>query len=202
MERRIRRDKTPEGAKIHPGIEIPSEYNLGPAMKRLSERKQAFVVAMIEFGGNNYTRAARAAGYLDTPGSHSIVVTAHKLAHDEYIQAAIKEEGQKRLNASTIMAVKTLLDIADDVTAEKKDRLKAAEMILNRTGLHATSEHKVAVTHKDETSDEMIKQIRQLSKNLGIDPKKLLGGVVVDAEFEEVPVASSDDDPDDIFRTD
>lgn len=154
-------------------------------MSRLTDMQKAFVIAMIEYGGLDYTKAARAAGYKDS-GTGAIRVHAHYLAHDERIQEAIKEEGQRRLNAGALMAVRTLLTIVDDPTAERKDRLKAAEMIMNRTGLHATSEHKVAVVHKDESGAEMVKRIEQLSKNLGLDSKKLLGGMVVEAEFEEV----------------
>lgn len=177
--------KTPPTAVISQLLEIPSDFSCGPAMKKLNERQKAFVTAMLDFGGRNNTRAARAAGY---DGADEVVrVTAHRLAHDPKIQEAIKEEGEKRLNAGTIMAVNILLEICDDATTEKKDRLKAAEMILNRVGLHAKSEHKVAVTHKDETSKEMIAEIKLLSERLGIDPQKLLGNqAIVEAEFVEV----------------
>lgn len=150
-------------------------------MSRLSDRRQAFVIGMLEC--RNQTQAAIYAGF---PNDEYIHQTAYRLAHDETIQDAVKEVAQRRLNSSSMVAVRILLEIADDVTAEKKDRLKAAEMILNRTGLHATSEHKVAVTHVDKTTDEMIKRIEQLSKGLGLDPKKLLGNLVVEADFVEL----------------
>lgn len=173
-------------------ITVPVDYDCGPAMKKLNERQQAFVVAMLEFGGRNHTKAARAAGY---DGSDEVVrVTAHRLAHDTKIQEAIIEEGQKRMIAGGFLAINTLLDICDDITTEKKDRIKAATEILNRIGLHAKTEHKLAVTHKDETSAEMIKEIQLLSERLGIDPQKLLGNsATVDVEFVEVDENSLDD---------
>ena len=102
------------------------------------------------------------------------------------MQDAIREEGLKRLTAGAIMAVGTCLRIASDPTAEHKDQLKAAAMIMNRVGLHETTEHKVAVTHKDQTSDEMIKRIQHLAAQFGMDAKKLIGSAAIDAEYVEV----------------
>jgi len=173
---------------IHGALLIPKEYKLGPAMSKLTERQRAFVVALLDFGGINPNKAARMAGYSVADGGAGLAVTAHRLAHDEKIQDAIQEEAGRRLRTGSIMAVKTLLEIADNPAAEHRDRLKAVEMILNRTGLHAISEKNVTVTHVDQTSDEMIKRIALLARNQGLDPVKLLGnaGVVVDADFKEV----------------
>lgn len=168
-------------------ITISEDYQLGPAMQRLNERQRRFVHAMIENGGLNNRRAALDAGFADSPTNpNQLNVTAHRLSHDENIQAAIKEEGIRLLNAGTFLAVKVCLEIAADPTTMKKDKLKAAEMIMNRTGLHATSEHKVAVTHVDRTTDETVKRIEQLAKSMGLDPKLLLGQAAIDAEFVEV----------------
>ena len=169
-------------SKVHPAVDIPLDYRCGPAMRKLNERQQAFVIAMLDFGGINNTEAARAAGYGDGP---NVKATACRLAHDENILAAIDEEANKRLNSSKIMCTNMLLEIAAN-TPEVKDRLKAIEMVMNRTGMHATSEHKVAVTHKDETTDEQVKRLTSMAKVLGIDPQKLLGTLTIDAEFVEV----------------
>lgn len=175
-------------------IIIPDDYQFGPAMQALTEKQQGFVIAMMETGGLNYTRAALAAGYTDNPRHPGQVrAQAHRLAHDEKIQAAIKEESLRRLGAASFIAIKTVLEIADDRTAETKDRLKAAEMIMNRTGLHATSEHKVAVEHTTKSDKETIARIEHLAKGLGLDPKVLLGRAVVDAVFEEVAPVDEDD---------
>ena len=166
------------------------EIELGPAMRRLNEKQQNFVYAMIEFGGLNNSKAAQAAGY--EGGPDSLKVTGYRLAHDSKIQEAMREMGPRMLNAGLFIAARFVLETIDNPQIDTKDRLKAAEMVMNRTGMHATSEHKVAVTHKDETSDEMIKRIEALSKNLGIDSKKLLGNII-EAEFEEVPVHDEND---------
>lgn len=160
-------------------------------MGKLNDRQRAFVTAMLDFGGLNNTSAARAAGY-DTGNYNSLKRVAHQLAHDPRIQDAIREEGHTRLNASTIMAVNTLLKIADDPTTETRNKLKAIEMILNRTGLHEKTEHKVDITKTDMTGDAMVARISLLAKNLGIDASKLLGGPTVEAQFEEVVEVDED----------
>lgn len=165
-------------------ITIPDNARFGPAMAALNDRQKKFVLAMLEFGSLNHTRCALAAGY--TGDDKTMRVTAHRLAHDDKVQAAIKEEARRRLNAGSLMAVSRLLQIADDEKTDKKDKLKAIEMILNRTGLPAQTEHKVEVTHVD-TDMDAIERVKHLSKRLGLDATKLLGSVgVIDGEFTEV----------------
>lgn len=172
---------------IHPALLITPDAKLGPAMKNLNDRQRAFVIAMIEMGGINYTRAAEAAGY-GNGNVESACTQGNRLAHDETVIAAIHEEAQRRLRSGAIMAVQTLLEIANDRTAEHRDRLKATEMILNRSGLHAVTEHNVKVEHRDATDEGMIERIKLLAQKQGLDPIKLLGsaGIVVEAEFKEV----------------
>lgn len=167
-------------------VEVPDFGELGPAMQALkTDRQRAFVTAMLEIGGGSgqYTRAALMAGYIDGPAIH---VTAHRLAHDPLVQEALREEAHRRLGASVISATSTLISIAEsDVLVSTKDRLKAIDMILNRTGLPAQTEVKHTVIKR--TSDEdIVDRIKMLAGKLGLDAQKLLGRPIVDAEFEEV----------------
>lgn len=177
----------PDMSDIHPALCITPDAKLGPAMRNLNQRQQAFVVAMIEMGGINYTRAALAAGY-GNGNLESAAVQGNRLAHDEMVLAAIHEEAHRRLRSGAIMAVQTLLEIAGNPQAENKDRLKAVEMMLNRSGLHAVTEHNVKVEHRDITDEGMIKRIKLLAEKQGLDPVQLLGshGVTLDAEFKIV----------------
>ena len=175
--------------------EAVAEFELGPAMSQLSEKTQKFVMSMVESGGIHYAASAIAAGFCADSDRGSARSLGWTMAHDEKVQNAIREVGLKMLNAGSVMAVKNLLDIAAN-GPETKDRLKAIEMILNRTGLHATTEHKVNVTHASKTTDQTIKEISQIAKTLGIDPVKLLGSAVVEGTFEEVATDSMDDDND------
>lgn len=173
-------------------IPIPDEGRLGPAMNALkTDRQRAFVIAMLEFGDGNFTRAALAAGY--TGGEQSVRNRASLLAHDAGVQAAMDEEAFRRLKAGKIMAVSTLLTLAKSA-AKDSDKLKAVEMLLNRTGLPNQSEHKVVVSDVSRTDDEMIARITQLAGTLGLDPQKLLGGPApvpevqaIEGEFVEIP---------------
>jgi hypothetical protein len=65
-------------------------------------------------------------------------------------------------------------------------RLKAATELLNRSGLHAHTEHTVKVERQlDER--QQIERIRDLALRLGMDPRAVLGTVgVTDAEFEVI----------------
>jgi phage terminase small subunit len=171
-------------------VDLLRDIELGPAMRGLTEKQREFVYAMIETGGMNYSGAARAAGY---QGDAEVMkVSGYRLAHDSRIQEAMREMGPRMLNAGLFIAARFVLETIDNPQIETKDRLKAAEMVMNRTGMHATSEHKVAVTHKNETTEQVMKEIAAMSKTLGVDPAKLLGGNIVEAEFEEIP------NPDDI----
>lgn len=182
-------------------VTIPDEAQLGPAMRALpTDNMRRFVIALLEIGQLNYTKAAALAGYSqESPGA--LQVTASRLAHDTRILAAIHEESDRRLHAGAAMAVSQLLLIAD-AAPKQSDRLKAIEMILNRTGLHAMSEHKVTVNDVSNTDDAMIARIKEIAAKLGLDQSKLLGGAekvekavaeVVDVEYTEHSVEGLED---------
>lgn len=170
------------------------DAKLGPAMRNLNHRQQCFVVALIEHGGINFPEAAARAGY-PSENREALRATASRLAHDEDILKAIHEEAHRRMRSGAILTVSTLLNIINDPMSKNCDKLKACDMVLNRTGLHPTSEHTVKIEHLDTTEASMIKKIKLLAEKQGLDPKKLLGSVgVVDAEFVEIsrPVLEAD----------
>ena len=181
------------GVSGTPTIADPDESTLGPAMLALTDAQRRFVMAMVFIGGTQ-KRCYLAAGYADTAHNpNAAQVSAYQLTQHPKIQAAMLEVGINMLGAARIPAAKFLIDTINNDAVEMKDRLKATEMVMNRTGMHAATEHKVAVTHIDKTSDEMVKQITMMAKNLGVDPQKLLGGAVVDAEYVEVDNNSIED---------
>jgi phage terminase small subunit len=161
----------------------PHVGKLGPCMEKLNPRQRAFVDAMLDTGGADYTRCAKLAGYVG--GEGGIRVTAHRLAHDERIQAAIQEQARKRMIGAGIMATGVLIDIAGNPA--HKDQLKAATSLLDRAGLHAITESKHTV-HNTSDRAEQIREIAELAREMGADPVKLLGahGVTIDADFTEI----------------
>ncbi len=165
---------------------------LGPHMLELTPQQRAFVLAMLDTGGQDNSKAASLAGYGgDNPGSDR--VQAHRLAHSPKVLAAIKEEANKRLHSGAILGASVLIEIARDVC--HKDRYKAASELLSRGGLIMATEHKITVERKDDQA--MIAKITALATQLGLDPKQLLGQAAptIDAEFEDVtPTAAGLED--------
>lgn len=163
----------------------------GPAMAALTEKRRGFVMAMIEFPGISNAEAARRAGYSDK--SEGAKVVGFYLAHSPAIQEAIREEAGKRLNAASLTAAGVLLALLTDDGVEPKDRIKAAGMLLDRSGFGAAQTINVNKTVTDRTSTGMLDRIRALAAANGLDPVKLLGGnvaaPVVEGEFSEVPDA-------------
>lgn len=164
-------------------IETPEEH-WGPCMQALNPRQRAFVQACLTIGTTNNAKCAAMAGY--TGSANALAVAGHRLAHHSGVIAAIQEEAERRLRSSAIMAVSVMVDIARNEVNSPKDRLKAAEMIANRVGLHAKSEHKVITEDASTTDAAMTARIQTLCSQLGIDPKTLLGRM---AQPKEVPVA-------------
>ncbi len=166
---------------------MDDDYEFGPAMAALTEKQRGFVMAMVEVPGCSHAEAARRAGYSDVKDGAK--VRGHYLAHSPAIQVAIREEAGKRLNASSLAAAGVLLALMTDGDISPKDRIKAAGMLLDRSGFGAASTLNVNKTVTDRTGAGMLERIRQLAAANGIDPVKLLGGnvvPVVDAEFSEV----------------
>ena len=161
--------------------------DFGPAMAALNEKQRAFVMAMIEFPGITQAEAARRAGYSDVKDGAK--VRGHYCAHNPAVQAAIREEAGKRLNSTSLMAANALLAMLTDEGVEPKDKIKAAGMLLDRSGFGAAQTINVNKTTTDRTGKAIMDRIAALSQKLGVDATKLLSPApveVVDAEFSEV----------------
>lgn len=167
------------------------DHDYGPAMSALNELQRRFVDAMLITGGQagRYSEAARMAGYTGNPDS--LKVTAHRLAHSPKVQAAIREEAERRVHSGAILGASVLIEIAQD--SQHKDRFKAATRLLDMAGLIVTTQHKVTVEHTGDDA-EKIRSVIAMAKAMGMDPRKLLGNAgvtaeeiaAVDAEFEVV----------------
>lgn len=172
------------------------EREFGPAMRKLTEREQRYVVAWYLNGGNQ-RRAYIAAGYAAT-NQNTIDANASLIAHRPKIQAAIKEYAHTRLGSMVPLALSAMEEILRD--PGHKDRAKVIQMVTDRTGLHATTEHKVTVEHTDDRV-EKLKRLAELAKAQGVDPRKLLGGMsdVVDADFKVVDDVDGTDGLEDLL---
>ena len=155
----------------------------GPLMQALNPLQRAFVEVYLDHPDLPAGQLAERAGYTKptTPGSNQLATRGHLLLHNERVIAAINEQASRRLRGAGGMAVKVLLDIA---RSPGKDQLKAAIALLDRTGFHALSEHKVTVDDKRPQNErEMRARITDLISELGgVEGLAKLGNVV-DAEF-------------------
>ncbi len=181
-------------------MQLQDGGEFGPAMRRLLPRQRAFVQAYMALGASGRGMGHRAAAIAGYDGDEeSLRVRGSVLLSDQRVQDALLEEGRKALNSHGPIAADVVHEIMVDPTVAKKDRLRAAEMVLNRSGLHGTTEHKVQVEHQVDEG-LMLRKVEMLCAQLGLDPRKLLGPVlaakaqqiehdrqaVVDAEFVEV----------------
>ena len=166
---------------------IPDDADLGPAMKALTKRARAFVLALVEIGGSPQSRAAAMAGYSGSKAA--LEVTGSRLAADARVQEALLEEAKARMKSSSLLAtceVIKVLERPDGVSA--RDKLAAARLVLEFAG--AEPAQQIEVKHEIKLSDkEKVSQVIELAGRIGLDPTKLLGraGVVLDAEFTPVP---------------
>lgn len=163
---------------------MTDDADYGPAMAALNERQRSFVMALIEFPGITQAEAARRAGYSDH--LEAAKVRGHYLAHSPAVQAAMREEAGKRLNSSSLMAANVLLSLLTNERVDPKDRIKAAGMLLDRSGFGAAQTINVNKHVTDNSGKAIMERIQQLAQKHGLDAKRLLGKPVVDAEFSEV----------------
>jgi hypothetical protein len=152
-------------------VRVPPEGKLGPAMQKLPPTHRAFVCALMELGPDpNFKRAALVAGY-----DHAdLSFKAGRLAHDADIQAAILEETIRRIGSHLPMAAATMIDLIQNPDTGAELKFKIASRLLALGGINPVVEQKITVTHQ-LTEKEKVDRITLLAKDLGLDPKTLLG---------------------------
>jgi phage terminase small subunit len=156
-------------------------------MNALPEMRRQFVMALMNQGTRNATMAAKTAGY--SPGNYeALKVSASRLMHDESVQEAIQEEAKRRITAMLPLAIETVATIMENPQEGGATRLKAAQVVMDRSGVHAVSER---ITREEplERDPDQIKRIMALSQVLGVPIEQLLGtrvkAITTDAEYTE-----------------
>lgn len=152
-------------------------------MQALNERERRFVLAFVNQGrqwrdGNfepDQGAAARAAGYGTVDSTNEYFrVQGHRVAHRADVQEAILEFSRKDVNiAAAVIATPVTISIAMDTDLPARDRLRACEMLFNRGGMPAQTEHKVTVEHVDDS--RMLEFVDRLAAELGVDRTRLIG---------------------------
>lgn len=159
---------------------------LGPAMRALDERRQRFVLLIVERPLAPRGELAEQAGY-SGKSKESLRVQAHGLMHDARVLAAIREETEKRVQFGGLVGIHGLLEMAQN--PEHKRHFAACVALADRGGFPAKTEHKVDVNHSDRTGRTLMERIRVAAERLGLDPAKLLGvntAPLIDGEVVDV----------------
>jgi phage terminase small subunit len=132
--------------------------------------QRRFVLEFVINGGTA-AQAAMRAGY--SAHKSTLHPMASKLLHDEKVQAALHEEGVKRLRTTSIMAIGVLDKIIRNPKSADRDKIAAAREVFSRGGFNAITEHQHTVTHRSEA--EVDAELSALAAELGLDVMKLLG---------------------------
>lgn len=143
---------------------------LSPAMAALVPRQRAFCYFYISNGGHG-ANAVRSAGYSSKSPNYCRVM-AHKLLHSKPILQAIHATSWAFLHSLTTPALSALSDVLRDPT--HRDRVRAAALILDRTGFHAQSQHTVVVENHNtlmlgKPSAEVMQQLVEAALKVGIE---------------------------------
>lgn len=161
----------------------PDEAGLGPAMLALTPPQRRFAMAAVLFPLAKDWQIAKAAGY--SGKSHgSLRVKAHQNFHNDKVLAAIHEMAVKEIRGSALLGIATMKKIAR--MEGHKDQFKAAAHLTGLAGHTIDQNINVKQTVTDRTGTAIMDRIKQLAEKHGLDPTKLLGAPVVDAEFSEV----------------
>jgi hypothetical protein len=169
---------------------------LGPAMRALpSDQWRAACVARFyvkagRWGGN--AAACRAAGFGRADGTSTCMKQiAYAIFHDVRMQAALREVGEQLLRQGVPDALQVIHEIMDD--KRHKDRLKAAQTIINYAHPAQTAHH-VVVEHVDDR--RMMEFAVKLAQELGIETKTLIGrvdGKLIEHDESKVSGSAPDD---------
>lgn len=171
----------PRKARDHVKLtDVVDRRQFGPAMQKLTEQQQNFVVAYWQT--TNATEAARIAGY-SVSNNDTTKAQAWRLTHDPRIKEAIREFGGNVLSAEGVKkAVTRLLGLMD--SDNEKIALDATKTFLDRIGIVATTQHNVNV-EVTLTQQEKLSKLAEYAATVGVDPKQVLGNVI-DVDYQEL----------------
>jgi hypothetical protein len=174
---------------------LEAAADLGPAMRALNPRRRAFVLALFDLGDHpSNADCARAAGY--EGDTNYIALQGYRLSHAENVQAAIREEADRRCTTLLPLAHRRMTELMSD--AKPEVRLAALKHQQALTGMSPKQVH--VVEHINDRS-ALIREIEgsmKLLQSLGVNiatealvPKRK---EAIEADFEEVGTNSGLED--------
>jgi phage terminase small subunit len=140
-------------------------------MQILNSRQRAFILALFQLPPKHgsQTQALKMAGYI-CKSPQVYAAQASRLIHDEKIQRALQEHGQKVLRAGAPRALAALASLVEDST--HKDHARAIEMTLSRVYPTETV-HQVQVSHEHKVAidpGKVMARISELMAKAGLPP--------------------------------
>ena len=148
--------------------DLPAPDDLGPKMQALEKEQWRIFCWRYTLNGGKVERSAIEAGYAPT----NAAATGTRLLQRPDILDALHECSWTAMHGLTVIAIGALQDILLDPS--HKDRMKAIEGVLSRTGFVAKTGHEMTVKHTMDQK-QVDERIATLASELGIDPTKLLG---------------------------
>src|SRR5580765_71139 len=167
-------------------IVIPEDWEkYGPKLKALpTDKMRAFCWCYVHNGGQIGLAAAQA-GYGEGGGERVASASGSRLMQNQAILDACEELTWRRLSGMAVLAVNALEPILNN--PQHKSHIKAAEMVLERTGFVA--ERRLTVDKPASKSDEAILAVlAQLCEKLGADPEAFLGPLAKKMSFVDAEV--------------
>ncbi len=130
-----------------------SKLEMGPRLSVCSEQERRFVLAFVENGDGDATRAARDAGYVDNDNG-AIRVRAHVLMHRPRVLDALEEVSKKLFRAQLVTAVRANQRLLEN--QKHPDHARTVQATLSRLGLaekvgiDVNVSGEVTVNHSDQ----------------------------------------------------
>ena len=148
----------------------------GPAMQALpSDRHRAFVRALytVRPGHGANVKAAKLAGFgcvNSTP--QSMATIASRLAHDDRILAAIREEDEKHIRSSAPRAISALSRLIE--TPSAKDHVRGIALVLDRTyPVETVVKMQHDATPAFRATADVLERIAKLAVLAGLDQSRM-----------------------------
>jgi hypothetical protein len=173
---------TAEPASRKPMIPIDVSQ-LGPAMQALPNdmwRAAAVARFMVRPGQGANTKAAKMAGFGEGKKQQNVRITAHQVFHDPRMLEALHELGEQYLKQGVPDAIAVVQQIMHDRRAKGGDRLRAAQIYIDRAH-PVTTTHHVKVERSPDVmvvvTEKVLEKIRKLALAAGLDPQKQIEAV-------------------------
>jgi phage terminase small subunit len=159
----------------------------GPAMTALpTDRHRAFVRALYQVkpGHGANVKAAKLAGWGSPSSSPASMATiASRLAHDDRVLAAIREEDEKRIRSSAPRAIAALSALVEN--PKSKDHARGIAMVLDRVHPVETTHHvkvELDATPSFKETAQVLARIAELAAKFSV---RLPSPTIIEGEAVE-----------------